>query len=63
MKHERDFLILISMLNIIKYFKHSVGYDDIKLLASRTNLLLLLSGDVSLNSQPFHNNQPQSHSE
>ena len=33
-----------------------------KLLVSRTNLLLLLSGDIlSLNSEPLHNNQLQSH--
>ena len=105
MKHNRElrikifeFVILISVLNVMKYFNHSEVYGSIKICGqlhfftyesintcdtvetsclhfdlvfflifrlqyrnsnSYFNLLLLLSGDISLNPGPFHNNQLQ----
>ena len=104
-KHNRElkikrfeFLILISVLNAMKYFNHSDVYDGIKICSqlhffiyetintcdnvetsclhsdlvffsisklqyrnsnSYFNLLLLLSGDISLHPGPSHNNQLQ----
>ena len=96
-----QFVILISVLNVMKYFNHSEVYDGMKTSGqlhfftyesintcdtvetsclhsdlvffsisklqyrnsnSYFNLLLLLSGDISLNPGPPHNNQlkPQS---
>ena len=109
LKHNRElrikifeFLILISVLNVMKYFNHSEVYDGIKICSqlhfftyesintcdnvetpclhsdlvffsisklqyrnsnSYFNLLLLLSGDISLNPGPPHNNQLQPQSE
>ena len=109
LKHNRElrikifeFLILISVFNVMKYFNHSEVYDGIKICSqlhfftyesintcdnletsclhsglaffsisklqyrnsnSYFNLLLLLSGDVSLNAGPPHNNQLQPQSE
>ena len=94
--------MLISVLNVMKYFNHSEVYDGIKICSqlhfftyesintcdnvetsclqsdlvffsiskrqyrnsnSYFNLLLLLSGDISLNPGPPHNNQLQPQSE
>ena len=109
LKHNRElrikvfeFLILISVLNVMKYFNHSKAYDGIKNCSqlrfftyesintrnnvetlclhsdlvffsisklqyrnssSYFNLLLLFSGDISLNPGPPHNNQLQPQSE
>ena len=108
LKHKRElrieifeFLTLISVLNVMKYFNHSEVYDGIKIsqlhfftyestntchneensclhsdlvffsiskLQYRNSnfyfsLLLLLSGDISLNPGPPHNNQLQPQSE
>ena len=109
LKHNRElrikifeFLILISVLNVMKYFNHSEVYDGIKIFIqlhfftyesintcdnvetsclhsdlvffsisklqyrnsnSYFNLLLLLSGGISLNPGPPHNNQLQLQSE
>ena len=109
LKHNRElrikifeFVILILVLNVIKYFNHSEVYDGIKTCSqlhffayesvntcdtvetsclhsdfvffsisklqyrnsnSYFNLLLLLSGDISLNPGPLHNNQLQPQSE
>ena len=102
MKHNRElrikvfeFVILISVLNVMKYFKHSEVYDGIKTGSqlhffiyesintcgtwclhsdlvfysisklqyrnsnSYFRLLLLVSGYISLNPGPPHNNQLQ----
>ena len=109
LKHNRElrikifeFVILISVLNVMKYFNHSEVYDGIKtcgqlhiftyesvktsdtvetsclhsglasFLISKLqyrnsnscfSLLLLLSGDISLNPGPPHDNQLQPQSE
>ena len=94
--------MLISVLNVMKYFNHSEVYDGIKICSqlhfftyesintcdnvetsclqsdlvffsiskrqyrnsnSYFNLLLLLSGDISLNPGPPYNNQLQPQSE
>ena len=97
-----EFLLLISVLNVMKYSNHSKVYDGIKTGSqshfftyesinmfdnveflclqsdlvlfsisklqyrnsiSYFNLLLLFSGDISLNPGPLHNDQLQRHSE
>ena len=109
LKHNRElrikifeFVILISVINVMKYFNHSEVYGSIKTCSllhfftyesiktcntvetsclqsdllffsisklqyrnsnSYFNLLLLLSGDIRLNSGPLHNNQLQPQSE
>ena len=109
LKHNREFrikifefVILISLLNVMKYFNHSEVYDGIKICSQLHffnyesintcdtvetsclhsdlvffsisklqyrnsnfyfNLLLLLSGDISLNPGTPHNNQLQPQSE
>ena len=109
LKHNRElrikifeFLILISVFNVKKYFNHSEVYDGIKICSqlhfftyesintcdnvetsflhsdlvffsisklqyrnsnSYFNLLLLLSGEISLNQAPPHNNLLQPRSE
>ena len=109
LKHNREFrikifefVILISVLNVMKYFNHSEVYDGIKICSQLHffnyesintcdtvetsclhsdlvffsisklqyrnsnfyfNLLLLLSGDISLNPGTPHNNQLQPQSE
>ena len=106
LKHNRklrikifEFLILLSALNVMKYFNHSDGiktcsqshlfiyesisicdneetssvYSDLVFISiskleyrnsnSYFNLLLLLSGDISLKPGPFHNDQLQPQSE
>ena len=109
LKHNRElrikifeFLVLISVLNVMKYFNHSEVYDSIKICSqlhfftyksintfndietsclhsdlvffsisklqyrnsnSYFSLLLLLSGDISLNPGPPRNNQLQPQSE